>query len=126
MSELDARVSILEEWRRNHEAVISEWRADQAAMRKDIARIAEMMSGLKLCPAPGDCLHIRQDIARLEAQTTRLMDNLDSRIDTLESVRLRAVEDKVNFFRGSVIIIGSVASIIVGALTHWLFTFLRK
>jgi hypothetical protein len=126
MSELDARVSILEEWRRNHEVVVAEWRADQAAMRKDISHIAQMMSGLKLCPAPGDCLHIRQDIMRLEAQASRLMDDMDARIDTLENVRLRAVEDKVNFFRGSVIIIGSVASIIVGALTHWLFTFLRK
>jgi hypothetical protein len=116
----------LEEWRRNHEQIVAEWRTDHAAMRKDIAQIAQMMSGLKLCPAPGDCLHIRQDIARLEAQTARLMDALDARIEQIENVRLRAVEYKLNFFRGSVIIIGSVASIIVGALTHWLFTFLRK
>ena len=126
MNDIDSRVSILEEWRRNHEVIMAEWRADQAEMRRDIKHIAEMMNGLKLCPAPGECIHIRTELVKLDQQTVRLLDDLEARLERVENVRLRAVEDKVNFFRGSVIIVGSVASIIIGAITHWLFSFLRK
>jgi hypothetical protein len=106
--------------------MLAEWRADAAEVRKDLKRIAEMMSGLKLCPAPGDCLHIRQDLLKLDAQCTRLMDDIEARLEHIENVRLRAVEDKMNFFKGSVILVGSLASILVGALTHWLFSLIRR
>ena len=126
MNDIDARVSVLEEWRRNHESMLAEWRADASEVRKDLKRIAEMVSGLKLCPAPGECIHIRQELNKLDAQSIRLMDDLESRLDHIENVRLRQVEDKMNFFRGSVILIGSLASIMAGSLTHWLFSLLKR
>ena len=103
---LNARVSVLEDWRREHR----EWMIEN---RAGMTQINTTMLGLKLCATPNACGSLKKE---LEDRTVEIKDAM-ARIESLEKWRV--------FLNGAMVALGGVW-LVMQVIVPWILKALEN
>lgn len=98
---LNARVSVLEDWRREHR----EWMVE---MRSAMAGVQTSLQALRLCNSPNTCITLREEITELAQENKNAM----LRIESLERWR--------TFISGVIATLGGVW-LVMQVILPWIF-----
>lgn len=98
---LNARVSVLEDWRREHR----EWMVE---MRSAMAGVQTSLQALRLCNSPNTCLTLRDEISEMAQENKNAM----LRIESLERWR--------TFISGVIATLGGVW-LVMQVILPWIF-----